>query len=520
MQFDNKDDDSNNSAHQRSPLHASTMVSPLLRSSRVGLVVCLALSLSPVTQAMAVPKQQRTVANHLIDSGTRSPVVDTQVRRATRRKLQAPRVLPEEQEEEEILMYDRLLDRKAQSNGPFISDLASSTTEVPDDKLMEEMDNARDLSPDGAGRAFVNAHVKGATNSEKSAMSRAPMQLPQPAVKALVNPKAMTLQQKVKYTGWKQRQIRLTPSEELELAEIVQIGVPLHHIKSEYEARENRAITKQEWARLCGIEPRELRRMVAEYRSAKQTLVAANMGLVSAVVKRVLKPGDNENEMVQEGSLGLMRAAELFDPSRGLRFSTYATIWIKGVLSNANYLRGGMIKMPVREKTKWHKIRAAQEELTKKASNPNYVPTNAEVAKVLGMQASEVEDTCRRVFATQSVMSLDHEYQTQSRGGDEHQGFEAVLNSKSTTDDSKLAEYAEMRADVVAALVRNLDAREARLIRLRYGLKDGIARTIPECAELMGLSHQTVKSLTDKCLKKLREADDAESLQEYLQNIV
>jgi len=88
------------------------------------------------------------------------------------------------------------------------------------------------------------------------------------------------------------------------------------------------------------------------------------MGLVHAVVRQQRIMGDvTYAELVQEGSLGLLRAAELFDPSRGIRFSTYATIWIKGTLSNSHLKE--TIKLPRREKSKWNRIRQAQGEITR-----------------------------------------------------------------------------------------------------------------------------------------------------------
>merc|ERR1712087_728610 len=122
----------------------------------------------------------------------------------------------------------------------------------------------------------------------------------------------------------------------------------------------SRSISRSEWAKLADLESAtQLRREVATYRRAKQLLVSANMGLVHTVVKKNYydvrrTSGTTYEELVQEGSLGLLRAAELFDPSRGIRFSTYATIWIKGQLSNSNVSEP--VKLPQREKTKWNKI--------------------------------------------------------------------------------------------------------------------------------------------------------------------
>jgi RNA polymerase sigma factor (sigma-70 family) len=117
------------------------------------------------------------------------------------------------------------------------------------------------------------------------------------------------------------------------------------------------------------------------------------------------------------------------------------------------------------------------------------------------------------------VLSLDYEYTMQSRSGGETGSLNILESDKAFMADADLAERTQMHADVVAAMARNLDAREARLMRLRYGLADGPPRTIRECAEAMGLSQTRVQNIAQKCLKKLREAAEAESLEEYLLTI-
>ncbi|KAL7463743.1 hypothetical protein ACHAXS_004107, partial [Conticribra weissflogii] len=151
----------------------------------------------------------------------------------------------------------------------------------------------------------------------------------------------------------------LTREEEYRLAQAIQLGTHIHKLKATHESATGQPITKKQWAQLANLSsPNELRRIISSYRSAKQELVSSNMGLVHAVVKtyrrKARAKGISLEELVQEGSLGLIRAAELFDPAKGLRFSTYATIWIKGVLSNYSF--DEMIALPNREKTKWNKI--------------------------------------------------------------------------------------------------------------------------------------------------------------------
>ena len=249
-------------------------------------------------------------------------------------------------------------------------------------------------------------------------------------------------------------------------------------------------------------------------------MVSANLGLVHAVVKAQYasfrKTGLSYDEIVQEGSLGLIRAAELFDPSRGLRFSTYATIWIKGTLSNSHVVEP--VKLPKREKTKWSKIVKAHNELAK-ANGGAGEPTVEELSNHVGMKVSDVLATMRKMNQVKQVLSLDYEYKTQSRSGIESGSLNKLETDKAFMADADLAERTQMQADVVAAMARNLDAREARLMRLRYGLADGRTRTLSECAEAMGLSQTRVQNIATKCLKKLREAVDAESLEEYLLTI-
>lgn len=381
----------------------------------------------------------------------------------------------------------------------------STGQDILDDDLQLQIDQASKY-PD----LFLDSHVSDASYLEKVAMSSIPEQLPKPAVNALR-----------KTRGLSYSEARVTPEEEVELAKMIQKGVKLHKLRSEFEENNGRKPSRSEWSKLAGFESAsELRREVANYRRAKQLLVSANIGLVHAVVKSqyssLKKAGLTYEEFIQEGSLGLLRAAELFDPSRGLRFSTYATIWIKGLLSNSHIIE--TIKLPQRERTKYNKIMKAHEELVAEKGG-ECEPTVEEVANRLGMEVSEVVATKRKMSQAQMVLSLDYQYATQSRSGGQSGSLNKLESDKAFMADADLAERTQMHADVVAAMARNLDAREARLMRLRYGLADGRTRTIKECAEAMGLGQTRTQNIAANCLKKLREAEDAESLAEYLLTI-
>ena len=446
---------------------------------------------------------------------------------------------------------------------PAVSDLRAATgSEVPDAELALQLEAARRRSArgDAAAAAAAQSEREGATPLEAMAMGAVPSQLPGPAVRTVaVKARAAMLNQtkkrnkkteavvaataaaapkrprariasKTKAISSKvaksKKSLLLSAEEEVELARTIQRGVDLHKTKADVEAFRGRAITREEWAKAASLpSTRDLRRHISDYRTAKSDLVTANLGLVYSVARskhgnRLRNAGISEDELVQEASIGLIRAAELFDPERGLRFSTYATIWIKGVLSNSSVDEA--ISLPAREKTKWNKIYKASRDLVLADGNSDQVgraakPKLKDVARLTGMKEEEVESVADKMEKTRNVLSLDYRYVTTSRSGADARSTDRGLDrDRSLQDDADLADRIQIRADVIAALARNLTPAEARLMRLRYGLNDGISRSLAECAEAMGCSRDRARYLANGCLKKLREADEAGSLQEYL----
>ena len=380
----------------------------------------------------------------------------------------------------------------------------STKSDVLESELQRQIDQVSDNPT-----AFLDEHVKDASFLEKVAMSSITEQLPQAAVKALAE-KRKDMQYSTK---------RVTRQQEVLLAQTIQKGAALQALKKETEAKEGRALNRHEWAALAKLSTKELRRQISQYRQAKQILVTANIGLVHAVVNQqwnqYAKSGVSKEELIQEGSLGLLRAAELFDPNKGLRFSTYAVVWIKGVLQNTHVPE--LVRLPQREKTKWNKICKAQREL----ETSGHQGTIEEIAALSGLSVGDVIATKRHMSQTKSVWSLDYEQRTQTRSGAETNAMDILQSNRAMQDEVEedLMERTQLQADVIAAMARNLDAREARLVRLRYGLSDGVTRSLAECADAMGLSRTRVQQLNQRCLEKLREAAEAESLQEYLLTI-
>ena len=133
------------------------------------------------------------------------------------------------------------------------------------------------------------------------------------------------------------------------------------------------------------------------------------------------------------------------------------------------------------------------------------------------MDKNAVEQHLRRMACVTNVLSLDYQYSSSTRSGHASGDRDEALRSCSQFGtDADLAERAQLKADVVSGLVKNLTERELTLMRLRYGLEDGTEYTLKECAARMGINKETARLLQHACLKKLREASNMESLQEYL----
>lgn len=305
---------------------------------------------------------------------------------------------------------------------------------------------------------------------------------------------------------------RITPQEEIRLSRIIQEGAKLHKMKSEHEEKLGHEISHSEWATMAGISSNELQGHISNYLEAKSKLVMANMGLIHSVINN--NPGYNrkngvpKDDLVQEGSLGLIRAAELFDPDLGFRFSTYATTWIKGILSN-NKLDMNIV-IPQREKNLSQKV----EQLQKQFHNDHgRFGTHEEIASLANVKVRDIERVLHKIPKVRNVASLDQKYNVLSSSGADQS--EMSLHEKVLIDNQE-QEFRQMREDVMNCLDKNLNKMEARLMKLRYGLEDGKSRSINECAKVMGTSFSTARRIGLGCLEKLREAENSESLMEYL----
>jgi RNA polymerase nonessential primary-like sigma factor len=293
----------------------------------------------------------------------------------------------------------------------------------------------------------------------------------------------------------------LTREEEIVFGKQVQQMMKLIEAKQALAKEWQRDLTLQEWAAEMELTEPELNRILHLGRRAKQKMIEANLRLVVAIAKKYQKRNMEFLDLIQEGTLGLERGVEKFDPMRGYKFSTYAYWWIRQAITRAIAQHARTIRLPIHITEKLNKIKKVQRELTQQLGRS---PSPAEIATALELHPSQIREY---LLMARHPVSLDLRV-----GDNQDTELQELLEDETASPDNYIT--SELLRQDLDTLISELTPQQRDVIILRFGLEDGTEMSLAKVGERLNLSRERVRQLEHQALAHLRRRQA--QVREYL----
>ncbi len=295
----------------------------------------------------------------------------------------------------------------------------------------------------------------------------------------------------------------LRADEEIELARKIADLLELERVWVDLCERLEREPKQQEWAEEVEMELSAFRRRLYRGRRAKNKMVQSNLRLVVSIAKKYMNRGLSFQDLIQEGSLGLIRAAEKFDHEKGYKFSTYATWWIRQAITRAIADQSRTIRLPVHLYETISRIKKTTKILSQELSRK---PTEEEIAERMEITIEKL-----RFIAKSAQLPISLETPI---GKEEDSRLGDFIEADGETPEDEVSKSL-LREDLESVL-DTLSPRERDVLRLRYGLDDGRMKTLEEIGQIFNVTRERIRQIEAKALRKLRHPNRNSILKEYI----